>query len=64
MATEIRSKDYSFPEAFNAVGKKLVPGWTGDEIDARECHSPEDVDVGIKKNGPTILAARLSMLIN
>ncbi len=44
MATEIRSKDYSFPEAFNAVGKKLVPGWTGDEIEARECHSPEDVD--------------------
>ena len=44
MATEIRSKDYSFPEAFNAVGKKLVPGWTGDEIHARKCRSPEDVD--------------------
>ena len=44
MGSEIRSKDYSFPEAFNAVGKKLVPGWTGEEIEARECHSPKDVD--------------------
>ena len=44
MAIEIRSRDYSFPEAFNAVGKKLVPGWTGKEIDARKCHSPEKVE--------------------
>ena len=44
MEIPIRPKLYSFHEAFNAVGKKLVPGWTGDEIDARKCRSPEDVD--------------------
>ena len=44
MEIPIRPKLNSFHEAFNAVGKKLVPGWTGDEIEARKCHSPEDVD--------------------
>ena len=44
METPIRPKDYSFPEAFNAVGRKLVPGWTGNEIDARKCRSPEEVE--------------------
>ncbi len=43
MEISIRSKDCSFPEAFDVVGGKLVPAWTGKEIEARKCHSPEDV---------------------
>ena len=43
MEIPISSKVYSFHEAFDAVGRKLVPGWTGEETQARECHAPEDV---------------------
>ena len=44
MEIPIRPKLYSFHEAFNTVGRKLVPGWTGDEINAQKCHSPEKVE--------------------
>ena len=44
MEIPIRPKLYSFHEAFNAVGRKLVPGWTGFEINAQKCHPPKDVD--------------------
>ena len=47
MEIPIRSKDYSFPEAFNAVGRKLFPDWTDEgieEINAQKCHSPEKVE--------------------
>lgn len=44
MEIPIRPKLYSFHEAFNAVGRKLFPGWTAEEVNAQECHSPEDVE--------------------
>ena len=44
MEIPIRPKLYSFHEAFNALGRELFPNWTGEEVNAQECHFPEDVE--------------------
>ena len=44
MEIPIRSKLYSFHEAFNALGRELFPDWTGEEVNAQKCHSPKDVE--------------------